>query len=79
MFPFQSEPYLCFCSDCNYSFSSNRNPLAMKRQLFGRKGKILINSDVKHCVQVVDDKDFKSSVRCPKCNGRHVILCAIKD
>jgi predicted Zn-ribbon and HTH transcriptional regulator len=78
MFPFQREPYLCFCSDCNYSFSSNRIPLPMKRKLFGRKGKTLINSDAKHCVQV-DDTDLKSSVRCPKCNGRHIILCAIED
>ena len=78
IFPFQSEPYLCFCSDCNYSFRSNRIPLPMKRKLFGRKRKILINSDAKHCIQV-DNADFKSSVRCPKCNGRHVILCAIMD
>nr|MBP3282125.1 hypothetical protein [Treponema sp.] len=50
----------------------------MKRKLFGRKGNALINSDAKHCVQV-DDTDLKSSVRCPKCNGRHIILRAIED
>ena len=78
MFPLQREPYLCFCSDCNYSFRSNRIPLQMKRKPFGRKGKILLNSDAKHCVQA-DNADFKSSVRCPKCNGCHVTLCAIMD
>jgi len=75
---YESKEYLCICNDCKFSFRSNRIPLPMKRKLFGRKGRILINSDAKHCVQV-DNADFKSSVRCPKCNGCHVTLCAIMD
>lgn len=75
---FPSKDYLCVCIDCTYSFRSNRIPLPKRRKIFGRKEKILINTDANHCVQV-DNRDIKSSVKCPKCNGCHVILSAIID
>ena len=79
MFP--TKKYQCFCKDCNHTFSSDKMPFKQRSvfsRLFGKKcPRIPAPENAKHCGLAFSEEelnDEKSTVRCPKCGGQHVML-----
>jgi hypothetical protein len=79
--------YLCFCADCKNHFLSDKMPIP-KKNVFSKLGIFQKRRDDSTSVEAhslcvssasVEKNKLESSVQCPKCGGRNVILEAIAD
>ncbi len=79
--------YCCSCLDCNKSFFSEQRPFYKQKffsNLWAFKKKMCDSTSVEAhslCVSSasVEEGKLESSVQCPNCGGRNVILDAIAD
>ena len=70
----------CICTECKNIFLSNRIPVPRIKKCLFAKIKAVKNGKKNLSHQVLACKsDYKSSIPCPKCKSKKVVLISILD